>query len=152
MWKAADHQASPVESADITKSEWEIQGCNPVPVIDKSDPAPPEIIHVIRCQCRQSKKCITEACGSHKKYLSCTSFCNCSYGEDKAACCNPYTSRKDDQTTHEKDAELDDAIDQEDVEADGEEVFVECDSLEGERLGMEDCLLVPNYDWENINI
>ena len=68
--------------------------------------SPPELIDVIRCQCRaQGKKCSTEACGCHKQHLSCTSYCNCSGGED---CCNPYTNRQVGQAGDEEGAEMED--------------------------------------------
>ena len=52
------------ESADITHFGWEIRDDIPIPVIAQVDPAPPELIDVIQCQCRaQGKKCSTEACG-----------------------------------------------------------------------------------------
>ena len=89
--KAADHQGPPNESADITHFGWEIRDDIPIPVIAQGDPAPPELIDVIQCQCRaQGKKCSTEACGCHKQHLSCTSFCNCS---SDASCCTHHTRR-----------------------------------------------------------
>ena len=66
----------------------------------------PTCCDVIRCQCRaQGKKCSTEACGCHKQHLSCTSYCNCSGGED---CCNPYTNRQVAQAGDEEGAEMED--------------------------------------------
>ena len=87
LWKAADHQGPPNESAHFG---WEIRDDIPIPVIAQGDPAPPELINVIQCQCRaRGKKCSTEACGCHKQHLSCTS---CSGDE---SCCNPHTARDD---------------------------------------------------------
>jgi hypothetical protein len=101
LWKATGHQAPPDEAADITHFGWEIRDGIPVPVIAQGDPAPPELIDVIRCQCKvQGKKCSTESCGCHKEHLSCTSYCNCS-GEE--GCCNPLTRRYDAQTCDEDD-------------------------------------------------
>ena len=78
LWKAADHQGPPNESAYITHFGCEVRDDIPIPVIAQGDPAPQELINVIQCQCRtQGKKCSTEACGCHKQHLSCTSFCNC---------------------------------------------------------------------------
>ena len=55
------------------------------------EPAPPELVDVIRCQCRaEGKKCSTVSCSCHKEHLTCTSYCNC-HGEDE--CCNPYTQK-----------------------------------------------------------
>lgn len=48
LWKVANNQTPPGESADITKFGWEIQDSIPVPVIAKGEPAPPELIHVNR--------------------------------------------------------------------------------------------------------
>jgi hypothetical protein len=142
LWKAADHQAPPDESADITHFGWEIRDGIPVPLIAQGDPAPPELIDVIQCQCRaQGKKCSTEAkCGCHKEHLSCTSYCNCS-GEE--GCCNPYTKRRDAQAGDEEGVEM------EDIE---EEDFEEGVDQEGE--GHEDVeggLVDPDYlddEWE----
>ena len=48
-----------------------------IPVIVEGDPAQPELLDVIQCQCKaQGKKCFTEAFGYHKQHLSCTPFCN----------------------------------------------------------------------------
>ena len=148
LWKAADHQAPPGESADITKFGWEIHDSVPIPIIAKGDPAPPELIDVIRCQCRaQDKKCITEACGCHKEHLSCTSYCNCS-GED--GCCNPYTNRHvlstDGEEAFQDDVDQEDGVDQ-DIR---EENYDEGADQGGE--GHEDVLgdlFNPNCEWEH---
>ena len=87
LWKAADEQAPPQESADITQFGWDIKEGIPIPVTDQGDPAPPQLIDVICCQCKvQGKQCCTGAYGN----LSCTSYCHCS-GEE--GCDNPYTRR-----------------------------------------------------------
>ena len=113
LWKAADHQAPPDESTAISQFGWEIQNGIPVPVIAQNAPAPPELIGVIRCQCRAlDKKCSSEACRCHKEHLSCTSYCNCS-GED--GCCNPYTKRHDAGAGDEQENEIED-VDDEDFE------------------------------------
>ena len=89
LWKAANCQGPPDESTNITLYGWEVRDDIPVPVIAAGDPAPPELLDVIRCQCKaQDKKCSSEACGCHKQLLSCTT-CNCSGGED---CFNPHTT------------------------------------------------------------
>ena len=78
LWKVAHHQTPPDECSNI-----------PVPVTGASDPAPPQLIDVIRCQCKaQDKKCSTRTCGCHREHLPCTSYCNCC-GEDGN--CNPCT-------------------------------------------------------------
>ena len=46
LWKAADHQGPPNESANITHFGWEIQDDIPIPVIAQGDAAPPELIDV----------------------------------------------------------------------------------------------------------
>ncbi len=120
LWKAADRQAPPDESANITHFGWEIQDTIPVPAIAQGDPAPPELIDVILCQCKaQGKKCGTEACGCHKEHLSCTLYCNCSGKED---CCNPYSTRRN----AEEDVEMED-VEGEDFE---EEIYQETDEME----------------------
>ena len=93
LWKAVNLPAPPEESADITHFGWEIRNEIPVPAIAQGDPAPPELIDVIRCHCRaQGRKCSTEMCGCHKEHLSCTTYCNCS---GKTECCNPHTVSQD---------------------------------------------------------
>ena len=57
-----------------------------IPGVAQGAPAPPELLDVIKCQCKaQGKQCSTEACSCHKQHLACTSYCNCSGGYD---CCN----------------------------------------------------------------
>ncbi len=91
LWKAADQEAPPDESAGITHFGWVIQNDIPVPAVAQSAPAPPELVNVIKCQCKvQGKQCNSEACSCHKQHLACTSCCNCSCGED---CCNPHSVR-----------------------------------------------------------
>ncbi|MCG7883058.1 MAG: hypothetical protein JAY96_15870 [Candidatus Thiodiazotropha endolucinida] len=93
LWKAANCNGPPDESKDITQFGWEFRDEIPIPVIAEGDPAPPELLDVIRCQCKaQGKKCSTEACGCHKQHLSCTTFCNCRGSED---CLNQYTTARD---------------------------------------------------------
>ena len=54
--------------SNITQFGWEIKDGIPVPAVAQGDPAPPELIDVIRCQCKvQRKKCSTMACGCHKE-------------------------------------------------------------------------------------
>ena len=139
LWKAADHQAPPDESVDITAFGWDIQDGIPVPVTSKSDPAPPELIDVINCQCKvEGKKCITTACGCHKEHLSCMSYCYCS-GED--GCCNPYTNGRDGdggQAAEEDDTDMEDTV--EDVEEDfGDDRDVECRSDQAGDISDLDC-------------
>ena len=142
LWKAADQQGPPDESADITHFGWEIQDGIPTPAIAQGDPAPPELIDVIQCQCRaQGKKCSTEACGCHKQHLSCTSFCNCSGGEN---CCNPYTTQEDAQSASEEDVAEDvETVDaeEEDFEEEGMENI---DADEDEVDIMDDDWLMPD--------
>ena len=65
----------PEESVDITRFEWEFKDDIPIPVIDHSDPAPSELIDIIRCQCKaQGKICSSEVCGCYKERISCTSY------------------------------------------------------------------------------
>ena len=89
LWKAANNQAPPAESTDVTQFGWEIVNDIPTPVIVKGNPAPPELIDVICCQCKaRGKKFSTVTCGCHKEHLSCTSYFNCSGGRE---CFNPHT-------------------------------------------------------------
>ena len=91
LWKAADQQAPPDQSSDITHFGWIIQNDIPIPAIAPGAPAPPELIDLIKCSCKaQGKRCSSEACSCHKKHVPCTSYCNCSGGED---CCNPHSVR-----------------------------------------------------------
>ena len=125
LWKAADQQAPPAVSANITDFGWEVQ--NGVPVMATGEPAPPELVDVIRCQCRvEGKKCSTVLCSCHKEHLTCTSYCNC-HGEDE--CCNPYTQK----TATTPAAEMDEAEEQ-DFEgvADAEEQFEEDEEYDTE--------------------
>ena len=113
LWKAADQQAPPTESTNITHFGWEFQDGVPIPVVAAGDPAPPELVDVIKCQCRaEGKKCSTVSCSCHKEHLTCTSYCNCC-GEE--GCYNPYSKRV---TTQEADQEIEevDEQDYEDVE------------------------------------
>ncbi len=147
LWKSANLQAPPDKSANITHFGWEIKNGIPVPVTDQGDPAPPQLIDVIRCQCKaQGKKCHTEACGCHKEHLSCMSYCNCS-GEE--GCCNPYTNRRAD----EEDVQMEN-IEEEDDEGD-EQDGVEMDDIEdgfnqdGEGHEVIDGSFEdPDYDWQ----
>ena len=75
-----------------------------------SDPAPPELVDVIKCQCRaEGKKCSTVSCSCHKEHLTCTSYCNCCSEE---GCYNPYSKRV---TTQEADQEIEE-VDEQDYE------------------------------------
>ena len=63
---------------------WCTHSCN-------GETAPPELIDVIRCQCKaQGKSCSTVTCVCHKEHLSSTSYCNCS-AAGKVESCNPHT-------------------------------------------------------------
>ena len=48
LWKAADQQGPPAQSTNITQFGWEIKDGIPVPAVAQGDPAPPELIDVIR--------------------------------------------------------------------------------------------------------
>ena len=92
LWKAADQQGPPAQSTNITQFGWEIKDGIRVPAVAQGDPAPPELINVIRCQCKvQGKKCSTMACGCHKEHIACTSYCNCGGNE---SCNNPFTMKQ----------------------------------------------------------
>ena len=54
------------------------------------DPGQPELIDVIKCQCKaREKKCSTAACGYWKDHISCTPYCSCAWEE---GCLKPYTN------------------------------------------------------------
>ena len=109
LWKAADCKGPPDESTDITKFGWVYRDGIPTPVIAEGDPAPPELLDVIRCQCKaQGKKCSTDGCGCHKHHLSCTTFCSCHGGED---CLNQFTTVKDIGPAAEEDPDTEDIND-----------------------------------------
>ena len=114
LWKAAHEHGPPHESDDITHFGWEFRDGIPVRVIVQCDPAPAQIIDVIKCECKAlEKKCsMTPACGCHKQHMSCTSYCNCS-GKD--GCCNQYTNIEDAHAGNES-AEMVDVDDDEDLE------------------------------------
>jgi len=77
LWKAADQQTPLAVSVTITDFGWEVKNGIPVPVMATGDSAPPELVDVIRCQCRaERKKCSTISCSSHREHLTCTSYCN----------------------------------------------------------------------------
>ena len=64
LWKAAN------ESDDITNLGWVIQDTIPISVVAQGAPVPPELLDVIKCQCKaQGKQCSTEACSCHKQHL-----------------------------------------------------------------------------------
>ena len=90
----AVESSKPASSTCRVKQYQEIKDDIPVPaVIALGDPAPPELIDVIRCQCRaQGKKCSTAACSYKKEHLACTSYCYYA-GED--GCHNPFTKKQD---------------------------------------------------------
>ena len=91
LWKPADQQSPPAVSATLTDFGWKIENGIPAPVVGTGDPAPPELVDVIRCQWKvEGKKCSTASCSCHKEHITCTSYCNCC-GED--GCHNPYTQK-----------------------------------------------------------
>lgn len=118
LWKAADHQAPPSESGDITNFGWDMQEGIPVPKMNQNDPVPPNLMDVIRCQCRaKEKKCSSHACGCRKEQLSCTTYCYCS-AED--SCCNPHTIKEKNQSGMQTIVDMDFEVIDEDDELDTE--------------------------------
>ena len=87
-----------MESSQLPRSSWwgnryRFRDDIPIQVITEGDPAPPELLDVIRCQCKaHGKKCSAEACSCHKQHLSSTTFCDCHGGED---CLNEFTTTRD---------------------------------------------------------
>jgi len=144
LWKAADHKGPPDESVNITHFGREIWDGISIPFIAQGDPAPPELINVIPCQCRaQGKKCSTEACGSHKQHLSCTSFGNCSGDE---SCCNVYAMQEDAQPGDDEDVAAENMVDAKEKNFEGE--GVESQDIEEEDFGeveiLDDNWLIPD--------
>ena len=90
LWKAADHHAPAGESMYIIDFDWNIRNGILVDAVADRDTAPPQLSHVINCQCKAvGKKSITEACGCLGEYVSSTKSCNFN-GE--YSCCNPHTT------------------------------------------------------------
>ena len=89
--KSALHESPP--DIDPTKYGWDKdhQG-NLIPrtVAPGTLDAPPEILHLIRCQCKTSE-CRTAACNCAN--IGCTVFCLCGGGE---LCKNPHTRARTD--------------------------------------------------------
>ena len=57
LWKAVD------QSNDITNLGWVIQDTIPIPGVAQGAPVSPELLDVIKCQCKaQGKQCSTHAC------------------------------------------------------------------------------------------
>ena len=66
LWNAVYCEGPPGESRDITNFGWEFPDEMSKLVISEGDPAPPELLRVIQCQCKvQGKKRSTKACGCH---------------------------------------------------------------------------------------
>ena len=109
-----------------TLGAWVIQDNIPISVVAQGAPVPPELLDVIKCQCKaQGKQCSTEASSCHKQHLACTSYCNCSAWYD---CCNLYSVGQSTQTEearesidaededYEKDAAIEDVVEEEPVD------------------------------------
>lgn len=91
LWKSADQHEPPDVSSRITQFGWDFKDDIPIPVISHGHPAPPELIDMIKCNCKaQGKMCSSENCGCHKERISCTTYCYCS--TVKQGCCNPFTN------------------------------------------------------------
>jgi len=52
LWKAADQQAPPDQSSDITHFGWIIQNDIPIPAVAPGAPGPPELVDLIKCHCK----------------------------------------------------------------------------------------------------
>ena len=91
IWKSALHESPP--DIDPTEYGWDKdhQG-NLIPrtVAPGTLDAPPEILHLIRCQCKTSE-CRTAACNCAN--IGCTVFCLCGGGD---LCKNPHTRARTD--------------------------------------------------------
>ncbi|KAK3883808.1 hypothetical protein Pcinc_011871 [Petrolisthes cinctipes] len=148
MWKAADCQAPPDESADVTKYGWEIKDSIPVPVIAKGDPAPLGLIDVIRCQCRtQGNKCFTGACAATKNIFHARHSVTVLM---KMAAAIHTQTNKILRGCYMEDAE---ETSEDDIDQDaGEDSFDECVDQEGQGLeDVEGGLSHPDYEWEQTN-
>ena len=59
------------ESNDITNLGWVIQDTILILGIAQGAPVPPELLDVIKCQCKaQGKQCSTQACSCHKQHIT----------------------------------------------------------------------------------
>lgn len=99
--KAADQTAPP--DLDITKFGWKVKDDGiPVPVTSDQPPGPPELMDVVRCDCKAPlKACNTERCTCHHGKISCTVYCACLCGDK---CYNPFKT-SDEDTKEEEDEE-----------------------------------------------
>src|SRR6267154_2702185 len=79
----------PDESDNITLFRWNLKDGIPIPVIANGDPAPPELIDTLKCQCKAQGKMCSDACGCQKERLSRTPYCYCSSKEE---CLNLFTT------------------------------------------------------------
>ena len=104
LWKAADKNVAP--AIIITDFGWEmlnsipspeILNSIPSPMIASGPPAPPELMKVIRCQCRAAGKvCAQGNCSCFAAGLSCMPYCGCAGSQDE--CHNPLTKKYDDDS------------------------------------------------------
>ena len=61
------------DTLDPDRSGWKIQAGKMAPIKTDIPPAPPELLQIIRCNCKNN--CITDKCTCKKQILECTSVC-----------------------------------------------------------------------------
>ena len=145
LQKAADKSEPPEASENILMFGWKFSEDNlPIPVYSSGNFGPPELIDIIKCQCKVvGKKCSTEICSCHKHHLSCTTYCKCA-GED--GCLNPYSTKVLQSEVYEDSVLSCDGSDlEEDVSQRVNESYL---SDEGEEQTLEDEFL-NNIEWVN---
>ena len=77
-------------STGTTQFWWDSKISFTVPVTTTYDPGQPELIDMIKFQCKaRENKCNTDACGCWKDHIYCTPYCSCAWEE---GCHKPYTN------------------------------------------------------------
>jgi len=74
----------------------------PVSVPDDVEPAPPEILQVIRCGCSTDQPCSTGRCKCTRAQLTCTFFCSCNA---ENVCYNQWTKRATEESDQDSEEE-----------------------------------------------
>jgi 5'-3' exonuclease len=85
---------------------WKLEGDRFLPCMTDADPAPPELMKIIKCKCRTA--CSSNNCSCRKNGFSCTPACSE---------CKGVTCQNTDEAAHENDDEYDDS------NSNGDELF-----------------------------
>ena len=109
IWKYALHPDPP--KWDPTKFGWckheTSKSLVPVTVADGVEPAPPEVLKMIRCGCSSDEACSAGKCGCNTGQLSCSQFCTCQK-LDTITCHNRWTKDADIFEGDDEDEQVDD--------------------------------------------